>query len=333
MTQEIIDKYGAAKDEYLSRLGMNGLSQTTQKNYESTLRRFGDFLRETDADDLCEAAEDWKETLLGNGSAPGTVNQYLTNLGIFFKKSSKRSFPKELRFDENPVEDVEPIKFSAHPYAEILTDNQIIKLFSNRPYHGAKHWEKNYAIVMVLLNEKLRNSELTALTPADVDFIHHEITVRNGKGGKYRVVDLSDLSETAITAYLESEQRPANLEDTDYLFGSNYAGKWHRMSKQALSEIVEHHIKKVCGVSGVRSHALRHVGSRICLNAGQSLEELQGQLGHSSKRTTEIYSGRVLQRRRRESAQKVLDAREIAADRNRKKREAEKRQIKIVKMA
>lgn len=316
MTNDIITKYDAATREYLDRLTWNGIAATTQENYAGTLRLFGDFLRETDADDLYEAVEAWKETMLRNGNSAATVNQRLTTLNIFFGKATKRSFPKHLRYADNPVEDVELIKTAKRPYDETLSDADVIKLYENRPYPGARLWARTYAIIQILINEKLRNSELTALTLSDVDFRYHEITVRHGKGNKYRVVDMTPLTETAIHAYLESDIRPAYLSDTDLLFGSIQGGRWSRMSRQGLSKLVAHHIEQVCGCDGVRSHALRHVGSRVCLNAGTSLEELQGQLGHSSKVVTELYAGRLMARRRRESAQSVLAARDAAAKRN-----------------
>ena len=63
MTNEIVTKYLAATKEYLDRLEWNGLSPKTIENYETTLRLFGDFLAETDADDLYEAVEAWKEAM------------------------------------------------------------------------------------------------------------------------------------------------------------------------------------------------------------------------------------------------------------------------------
>ena len=313
MTSEIITKYTDATREYLDRLEWSGLSRDTLSNYETTLRLFGNFLRETDAEDLYEAVEAWKESMLRSGNAPSTANRRLTDLSIFFSKACKKSFPKSLRYADDPVEEVELVKVTKQPYAETLTGEQIRKLYVNEPYRGARLWARTYAITMILINEKLRNSELRDLTLSDVDLLHREITVRHGKGNKFRVVDMSGLTAEALTAYLESGIRPANLSDDDFLFGSMQGGKWAQMSRQGLSSLVERHIEAVCGEDGVRSHALRHIGSRISLNAGTSLEELQGDLGHSSKVTTEIYAGRILQRRRRDEAKELLAFRDEQA--------------------
>lgn len=310
------EKYSKATNEYLERLAWQNLAETTIENYRATLTAFGEHLNGLPDDvDIYEAVESWKEAMLSRGNAPSTVCIRLTELGCFFTKACKRSFPKEYRYGENPVEEVEFPKVVKTPYGEVLTDEQIMRLYENKPYKGARNWAKTYAIVMLLLNEKIRNSELRELKLSDVDMIHHELAI-HGKGRKFRVVDLSAISETAIALYLESGLRPSNLSDDDYLFGNTRSGAWSKGTRQGLSDLVRFHVASVCGCDGARSHAMRHVGARICLNAGASMEELQAELGHSAMSTTAIYSGRLMQRRRRESAQAVLAARDAAAKQN-----------------
>ena len=65
-------------------------------------------------------------------------------------------------------------------------------------------------------------------------------------------------------------------------------------------------VQGVTGVDNVRTHDLRHVGARLYLNAGASMEFLQSELGHSSMSTTQIYSGRLQARRGRNSASEIL---------------------------
>lgn len=335
-----LEKYDAAAQEYLTRLQFKNLSPNTLRNYSRTLRLFRESLvqnAEQDAEQDVSYTDigRWAQSMVEAGRAPSTVNQYLTELGDFFDRATRRSFPSELRYPENPVSDEVRPKVVKRPYAEILTDEQVKALYRNEPPTGqyAALWPRNYAMMMLFLNEKIRNAELLDLRLSDVDFLHHELTVENGKGRKYRVIDLTPLSEAALRLYLESSIRPADVSDSDYLFGTTAAHKkaagktdgaekWHRGTGVWASGVIERTVKAVTGVSGVRSHDLRHVGSRVCLNAGESLEQLQGELGHASKTTTEIYSGRLQQRRRRESAQSVLAARDAAARKNQEKLDA-----------
>ena len=61
---------------------------------------------------------------------------------------------------------------------------------------------RDLAIVMLLLQTGLRVSEFVNLKLSDIDFTSREITVRQGKGRKDRVVPLVKQAEAALKAYL-----------------------------------------------------------------------------------------------------------------------------------
>lgn len=324
------EQYNAATQEYLRRLRFNNLSEKTLANYAGTLSRFGDYLAEQPEDaDLYEVVESWRDELLESGKTASTVKQYLTNLKIFFEKTTKRSFPAALRFPENPVDADFMPKVTKKPYDEILSDEDIIKLWENKPKNSQQShfWPRSFAIICLILCTGLRNKEVLDLTLADVDFLHREITVRAGKGDKYRIVDAPDLALAAIEQYLDSGLRPSYLSDDDFLFGTKAehkfapdvaeqnTEKWHRGTSQWLSELIRAHVCTVCGDSSlcVRSHDLRHLFARLQLNASGNISELQAALGHSSPDITQIYAGRIQPHRRRDSAREVLSARDKAA--------------------
>lgn len=324
------EKFTGAKEEYLRRLRFNNFSDKTIANYAGTLDRFGEYLeQQPENSDLYEIVEQWRDTLLENGKAPSTVKQYLTNLRIFFGKATKRSFPAALRFAENPVDEDFMPKVTKKPYDEILSDENIKKLWINSPVNSQQthFWPRNFAIVTLILCTGLRNKEVLDLTLDDVDFLHREITVRSGKGDKYRIVDAPDLALAAIEQYLDSGLRPSYLKDSDCLFGTQAehkfglnsseqnGEKWHRGSSQWLSELIRAHVCTVCGDPDLvlRSHDLRHLYARLQLNASGNISELQAALGHSSPDITQIYAGRIQPHRRRDSAREVLAARDEAA--------------------
>ena len=75
-------------------------------------------------------------------------------------------------------------------------------------------------------------------------------------------------------------------------------------------------MKSVTGVDDIRSHDLRHVGARLDLNSGMSIEELQSKLGHESVSTTQIYSGKLTSRKKRRMTKIVLEEKDRQAQRN-----------------
>lgn len=329
------DHYISATSEYLRRTRFKGASEKTIENYSVALRLFGGFLAtQPDSADLYDVVESWRDTMLTNGNTKSTVKQYLITLNIFFSAATKRSFPAELRFAENPVDpDLYPI-VKKKPYDNLLDDADVIKLWKNSPPSGAavRTWPRNYAVVCMILATGIRNDELRSLRLSDVSWPDETITIRSGKGDKFRIVDAPEIVLLALEQYLNSGMRPAYLSDDDLLFGSTAsheygkienkygAERWHKMTGNALSQMIERHVQNVCGNTElhIRSHDLRHLFARIHLNVNGNISELQSALGHSSPEISQIYAGRIAPRRARDSARAVLAARDAAAEQMKK---------------
>ena len=328
-----IEKFDAASAAYLRNATFTGKSADTLENYRYRLSRFReawiaahDGAPENDPD--FTDVLNYRDGLLENGAAASTVRQYLVELRAFFDAMEKPRFVPGISYPENPVDTEFYPTVKKRPYDMILTDDQVKMLLPYRKPENAKKatWTRNYAFVALILGTKIRNSELLSLTLADLDFEAGELTVNHGKGDKFRVVDFPPFAQAAVLLYLQSGVRPKNLPDSAPLFGTTAehkagcgatdSGVWHKGSDVWLSECVRRHVLAVTGVDKVRTHDLRHVGARLYLNAGASMEFLQSELGHSSMSTTQIYSGRLQARRGRNSAKEILADMEKTADRN-----------------
>ena len=330
-----IAKYEKASAAYLAELKSVGLADSTIHNYAKRMRLFKEFwiTRKPETDPSCEDIMAWRDSLLESGSAASTVKQYLVELKAFFEFACDEDRCGSALYEKNPVKPkIYPV-IKKKPYENVLEPEDLKKLWVNKKYrHEDILYPRNYAIVVLLLDGKIRQAELLDLKLSDVHFAEKNdpydyLVIRKGKGDKYREVDLNPISVTALKLYLKSGVRPADLSDDDYLFGTtaekvfggNTKGKsaaWHRMSGAGLSKLVESHVKNVTGKSGFRTHSLRHNGAIIDLNNGISTEELQAELGHSSITTTQIYSGRLQSKRNRKNMADVLAVRDECAEKN-----------------
>ena len=328
----IFERYARLSVEYIAAARRRNLSEKSVRNYENRLKSFGAFLLERYAAGTNREYADYDDVtayidhLTEAGTAPSTLKQYLVELNQFFTYATKPYVPDALRYEKCPVsKDFYP-KTPARPVGEIMPDYAVEKLWSPRCMYaqGSQNFPRNYAIVVLILSTGLRNKEVLDLTLADIDFENGEITVRHGKGDKFRIVDAPEIALSAILWYLHGDYRPAPLPDTAPLFGTTAAkikgaGRttgaetWHRGSTEWLSNLIERHVFNQTGFHDCRSHDLRHLFARTSLNATGNLAELQGALGHTDPKVTERYSGRLQARRRRESAKKVLTARDAAA--------------------
>jgi integrase/recombinase XerC len=139
------------------------------------------------------------------------------------------------------------------------------------------------AILELLYGSGLRVGELCGLGPADLDLASRKVTVW-GKGSKQRRVPLSEPSAEALEAYLE-KGRPVLCEGagaTDALFLN---ARRHRMTARDVRRVLD----KRSPVP-THPHALRHTFATHLLDGGADLRVVQELLGHSSLRTTEVYT-------------------------------------------
>lgn len=319
-----INKYFEATTAFLHNCEERKLSENSVQKYSRVLMAFADFLNANKLNTKDPAFADvmaYRDEMRGSGLKPNSINNYITILHEFFEFASDPTFGDDRWYDSNPVSYRRlcvAAKEEAKPYAELLTNDQLAMLLHYKRPTGEceKLFPRNYAITMLLICTGLRVSELIDLTPADLDEQYGEVTVRDGKGNKFRVVDYPELAQTAVKLYLKSGIRPETAKANQPLFGKGGGGRWTKLNRRLTTEAVERHVYAVTGVHDIRAHDLRHVCARIWINGGVRLEELQANLGHSNPSTTQIYSGRLAPRRHREATRKLLDLMQKAAEAN-----------------
>lgn len=327
-SSQAMTHFEKATTAYLRNLEITGASPQTVQNYSQRLDAFTNFMWNngyTLQGPSFVVVQAWRDSLRESGLKLTSISQYLVELRAFFAWASDPEMGEHRWYESNPVvKSLMPDtrKAEKRPYDALLTDQQVMQLWRNNPVrtNRPEFWPRNYAIIILLLTTDIRNAELLDLTPGDLDFENAELVINHGKGDKYRVVPFPPLAQTAVKLYLNSGLRPENLPADAPLFGTmgevSNRREWGRGTRIWLTNLVERHVKAVTGVSSIRSHDLRHVGARIDLNSGMTLEELQSKLGHESMNTTQRYSGKLCSRRGRDSAKKVLLEQDIQARRN-----------------
>jgi integrase/recombinase XerD len=145
------------------------------------------------------------------------------------------------------------------------------------------------ALVELLYGSGLRASELVALPRTSIVGDRPYI-ILSGKGGKERLVPISDRARHAVGTWHAFVPR-----DSKYLFPSRAArasgkGDVH-ISRIRLFQI----IRELAAESGidpakVSPHVLRHAFATHLLAGGANLRALQAMLGHADIATTQIYT-------------------------------------------
>lgn len=149
-----------------------------------------------------------------------------------------------------------------------------------------------HCLLELLYATGLRVSELVAL-PASVLRGDRAMIAVRGKGGKERLVPLTDAARTALARW--GEARRERWSDSRWLFPAD-AEAGHLTRQGFARELKD--LGARAGISAARlsPHVLRHAFASHLLENGADLRVVQKLLGHADIATTQIYT-HVLQER------------------------------------
>lgn len=137
-------------------------------------------------------------------------------------------------------------------------------------------------IIEMLYATGVRVSELINIKYEDIDFNNRRIRVC-GKGNKERIVYYGEYAEEVLKEYISTHKK----NDYGYLF-TNYKGD--RITDRGIRYIIDNIMKRLAVKVHVTPHVLRHTFATDMLNNGCDIKIVQELLGHSSLRTTEVYT-------------------------------------------
>lgn len=111
-----------------------------------------------------------------------------------------------------------------------------------------------------------------------------------GKGNKQRLVSLNPVATDAIRKYLDQE-RPDLVVVAGSDSGNLFLTRSERiMNRESIWALVQRYAARIGCPQEVGPHTLRHSFATHLLAGGADIRALQEMLGHSSIRTTQIYT-------------------------------------------
>ena len=260
-----------------------GKSPHTIVAYRRDLRLFATWFLQTNGKPLTPAAitpidvRQYRGYLLTvNGRKPATVNRKLASLSAFCRWAREVGL-----IGANPAQGIAPVE-EVRPAPKWLDKNQQYALLRAVQEKGRA---RDVALITLMLHTGLRVSEVAALRRADVELSPRKgtVSVRGGKGGKYRSVPLNADARKALGAYLE--ERPA-IKDGDFLFTGQ---RGESLGSPGIYYLVGRYAYEA-RLEGVTPHTLRHTFGKNLVDAGVSLDRVAQLLGHESVDTTRIYT-------------------------------------------
>lgn len=290
------------KQQFLEYIEIErGRSLHTVENYDRYLSRFLDFVKTDNPSQLTDSSVREFRLWLNRQSA-GLVknpNQTLSKKTQNYYLIALRAFLKYLARQEVktlPAERIELAK-TGERSLDLITETELKRLLDAPKGNDPKSL-RDRAILELLFSTGLRVSELCSLT-ADIDLNSDELSIR-GKGGKVRVVFLSDEAKRCVRDYLKSRK-----DFNDALFvqvGIEVRKKKNEdkkakntletgaLTKRSIERIVKQYAIKAGISKKVTPHTIRHLFATGLLSNGADIRSVQAMLGHSSIITTQIYT-------------------------------------------
>ena len=216
-------------------------------------------------------------SVLRSNRSQSSVRRIISNLKMFFDYLTDNKIISKNLFTEISTPKIEKKLPSVATLEEI--DLMIEKVDSK-----SKLGKRDKAIIELIYSAGLRVSEVNNLNLSDVDLSMNQAVIF-GKGSKYRSVIFSQSTSNILKEYLNIRESYDAKEKSFFLSNS---GK--RLSIRSVQHIIKKYIK-IAGLNPkYHTHTLRHSFATHLLDGGADLRVVQELLGHSSPKTTEIYT-------------------------------------------
>jgi site-specific recombinase XerD len=254
-------------------LKRRNLSKHTVKYYLNIIKQYVVWLDVALEDANSDKVDTYIDYLLRKRMHPASINLYITIIRVFYGY---------LKYEENVVL-VNPVKRNRRlrvpkPLPRSLRDHEVEKLFE------AIKSNRDVAMFKLMLRCGLRVEEVANLTMGAIDLKRRRIMVLQGKGGKDRVVYVSQDAHDALTVYLKLRSR-YRTKRVFLVEKGTYKGQ--AISVRGIQKRIEYYAKKTR--INVSCHRLRHTMATQLLNAEAEVETIQDLLGHNWITTTQRY--------------------------------------------
>ena len=267
-----------------------GAAKNTLESYERDLLAFAAFMlsrNRVSEDANAIHIKAYVKLLSTSGLADSTIARQVSVIRQFFKFL----YSDNLRTDD-PTSTIGSPKIS-RKLPKFLNENEVERLLDVARDHPGAEGLRLVALLEILYATGLRVTELVGMPLGALSRDEKFLTIR-GKGGKERMVPLSEPSQDAIVDYMAIRAKylpKKNITNGAHLKMFPSRGKDGFLSRARFGQI----LNKLAIEAGidhrrVSPHVLRHSFASHLLAHGVDLRALQQMLGHSDISTTQIYT-------------------------------------------
>ena len=264
-------RYNYPYEQHLTNLRLQGKRPSTIDGYARAVRRITAFFDKSPDSLSIDELKQYFNSLIQTHSW-STVKIDRNGLQFFYRYTLNKQW-EWLAIVKPP---------QVKRISDILTPAQISEVINRTK-------KLRYQVFfMTLYSMGLRLSEGLNLTVHDIDKATMLVHVRDGKGGKDRMVPIPELTLIALRCYWKTHRHPV------LIFPSTQAKSQPEIQTPMDKGSVQKALKRVlqdCGIhKRISPHSLRHCFATHLLEQGLDLRSLQQLLGHASLNTTARYT-------------------------------------------
>jgi integron integrase len=314
LIRQFREKLGPVHSAFVKTLRVRNMSARTEKTYEHWLARFFAYHRWPAVDDIgnAEMAAFLEYLAVQRRVAAATQRVALNALVFLFREVLGRDTDQSVAFSRAAAKQRIPV---------VLTQSEVRHLLNAMS-------GQSRLMAALMYGTGMRLMECVRLRVQDLDFGFRQVTVRDGKGGKDRVVPLPARLAESLQAHLR-RVRETHRSDLANGFGevflppalarklgkAAFDWRWqyvfpamrlsldpasgktrrHHVHETGLQKAIRQAAVKAAIDKRVTSHTLRHSFATHLLQSGRDIRVIQDLLGHAELSTTMIYT-HVLQK-------------------------------------
>jgi len=253
-------------DALARELMLRRYSPRTRKVYVGHVRRFLEVLPKPAVQATQADIRDYLTGHLGDRISIGYHRQIVAALSFLYERVLR---------DPRPVRGI-PLPAVKRRLPVVLSRDEVRRILQ------ATQNPKHRLLLSLIYAAGLRLGEVARLRVGDLDLDRRMLHVRAGKGGKDRYTLLSEGVCRMLSRY------PLARHPSAFVFPGNRDGR--HITARTIQKVFQN----ACLRAGIPKHAtvhtLRHSFATHLLESGTGLRHIQELLGHSSSRTTEIYT-------------------------------------------
>ncbi len=213
------------------------------------------------------------------GLAARTIHRMLSAIRSFY-----RFLIREDLADHNPAQSVQAPKTEKRLPKTFDVDqmNALLDLTPNDTFVACR----DRAMMELFYSSGLRLAELAALDLRDIDFGQQLVQVKEGKGGKDRLLPMGGKAIDALKNWLDKREQQGLIMATALFITQ----QGRRLGVRSIQQRLAYWGKKHGLSQHVHPHRLRHAFASHMLESSGDLRAVQELLGHADISTTQIYT-------------------------------------------